>query len=309
MGNLVTFIKQSFPPKPKWTADNMPDLTGKVVIVTGGNTGIGKETVKALLQHNAKVYLAARSPDRAAKAIQELKTETGKEAIFLQLDLSDLPAVRKAAEEFLSNEKLLHILFNNAGVMSCPTDYLTVQGYDMQLGTNVIGHYFFTTLLLPALEAASTTGEKARVINTSSFAAYMKDAISYDAARDGPARKKYSPEDLYWFSKLGNALFAREMAKRYGDKIVSVAVNPGNLRTELTRHMSAWQRAAITILLYPASTGAITQLWGGTAPEAAAHNGKFLIPWAREGPMPAGAKDPAAAEKLWAWLEEQCKDF
>ncbi|VDB84627.1 unnamed protein product [Peniophora sp. CBMAI 1063] len=309
MGNLVTFVKQSFPPKPKWTAENMPDLGGKIALVTGGNTGIGKETVKALLQHNAKVYLAARSADRAAQAIKDLKAATGKEAIFLKLDLSDLVSVRKAAEELLSKEHTLHILINNAGVMQAPMDYLTVQGYDMQLGTNVLGHYFFTTLLLPALQAASATGGKARVVNTSSFAAYMGNSIHYDAVKDGPARRKLASTDLYWISKLGNALFMREMAKRYGDKIVSTAVNPGNLQTELARHMPAWQQVAIKMILYPAPMGAITQLWAGTAPEAAEFNGKFLVPWAREGPMPAGAKDPAAAEKLWAWLEEQCKGY
>ena len=83
-------------------------------MITGGNTGVGKEIVKALLQHNAKVYLAARSPERAAKAIEELKAETGKEAIFLQLDLASLAATQKAAKEFLSKERELHILFNNA---------------------------------------------------------------------------------------------------------------------------------------------------------------------------------------------------
>ncbi|KAF8267006.1 hypothetical protein EI94DRAFT_85817 [Lactarius quietus] len=97
MGGILSVFKQSFPPKPTWGVNNIPDLTGKVIIITGGNTGVGKETVKQLLTHNAKVYLAARSAQKANEAIAELKNETGKEAIFLQLDLSDLLSVRKAA--------------------------------------------------------------------------------------------------------------------------------------------------------------------------------------------------------------------
>ena len=111
-----------FPPKPTWTADEMPDQSGKVMIVTGGNTGIGKETVKVLLQHNAKVYLAARSRSKAEAAIKDLKDETGKDAIFLELDLSSLASVRKAAEEFLNKEHELHILFNNACVACTYSD-------------------------------------------------------------------------------------------------------------------------------------------------------------------------------------------
>lgn len=102
--SLIQFVYTSitlfYAGKPSWTAVHLPDLETKVVIVTGGNTGIGRETVKRLLLKNAKVYLATRSRERAERAIDELREETGKEALFLQLDLNDLDAVRKAAEEF-----------------------------------------------------------------------------------------------------------------------------------------------------------------------------------------------------------------
>jgi len=107
--------------------------------LVGGNVGIGKETIKALLEHNAKVYMASRSKEKADAAISELKAQTGKEAIFLELDLSSLASVRKAAEEYLSKEHELHVLFNNAGVMWPPTELLTADGYDLQFGTNVLG--------------------------------------------------------------------------------------------------------------------------------------------------------------------------
>jgi len=113
--SLSTWFKEIFPGKPHWTAKDMPDLAGKVVCVTGGNTGIGYETCKALLEHNAKVYLAARSEQKATAAIEKLKRETGKSDIhWLKLDLSDLPSCAAAAKELASKERKLDILFNNA---------------------------------------------------------------------------------------------------------------------------------------------------------------------------------------------------
>jgi len=171
MGNLFSIIAESFPPHPIFTVDDIPDLSGQIIIVTGGNTGIGKETVKELLNHDAKVYLAARNQEKAFAAIKELSEVTGKEAIFLKLDLSDLKGIKAAAEEFLSKETQLHVLFNNAGVMVPPVEQLTADGYDLQFGTNVLGHFYFTKLLLPTLIATAKTSSdgKARVVNTSSL--------------------------------------------------------------------------------------------------------------------------------------------
>ncbi|KAI0260316.1 NAD(P)-binding protein [Gloeopeniophorella convolvens] len=310
MGGIISTTLQSFPPKPQWGVNDIPDLAGKVVIVTGGNTGVGKETVRALLKHNAKVYLAARTPDKARAAIEDLKIDTGNEAIFLQLDLADLISVRKSAAEFLSKENQLHILINNAGVMIVPKEEVTAQKYDMQFGTNVIGHWLFTQLLLPALFAATeATGEKSRIVTTSSSANYLTNGLDFDAFADGPKRNKYATFDLYSKSKLGNVVVARELARRYGDKIVSTSVNPGNLRTDLQRHAPRWQRALINWMLYPAPYGALTQLYCATAPAAADYNGKFLIPWARLGKANKAADDPKVGEKLWAWLEEETKKY
>ncbi|KAG9076657.1 hypothetical protein FRC06_009380, partial [Ceratobasidium sp. 370] len=172
MGNQLS---QMFPPESLFTVEQIPDLAGQVMIVTGGNAGAGRETCKALLNKNAKVYLTARSKAKADDAIEWLKKETGgKEPMFLQLDLSNLDSVRKAAEEFKSKEQELHVLFNNAGVMVPPVEQKTADGYDLQFGTNVLGHYFFTILLLPTLVHTAKNSPRAhghaRVINTSSSA-------------------------------------------------------------------------------------------------------------------------------------------
>ncbi|KZS99459.1 NAD(P)-binding protein, partial [Laetiporus sulphureus 93-53] len=230
----VFFLRGDF------TTSKMPDLTGHVIVVTGGNTGIGWETIKALLEHNAKVYMASRSKQRAEVAVARLKEETGKEPIFLELDLGDLKSVRRAADEFLSKEQELHVLFNNAGVMTPPKEQLTADGYDLQFGTNVIGHFLFTELLMPALFAGaqSSPDHHARIITTSSGAA-MLGHINFNSWKAGTSRQNVSVRFLYFQSKLANAIVARQIAKRYADRgIISISVDPGRLRCALPLPLS-----------------------------------------------------------------------
>ncbi|KAH9929195.1 NAD-P-binding protein [Fomitopsis serialis] len=308
---------RSFFPNGKFKAEHVPDLAGRVIIVTGGNVGIGRETIKVLLQRNARVYMASRNRDKAEAAIKRLKDETGKDAIFLELDLGSLASVRKAASEFLSKEPELHVLFNNAGVMGPPIDELTAEGFDLQFGTNVIGHFLFTELLMPALLAGaqSSPDHHARVITTSSSGA-MLGGIDLDSVRDGPARRRYSKESLYGQSKLGNVIVAREVAKRYGGKgIVSISLDPGNIETDLQRYYiglpglaGALTKVIVKLMLHPAPFGALTQLWAGTTPEAIDHNGKYAVPTARIAPCRAEAYDDELGQKVWSFLEETVKE-
>ncbi|KAF9479836.1 NAD(P)-binding protein [Pholiota conissans] len=312
MGVVHSMYTETFPPKSKFSTKDIPDLSGKVIIVTGANTGIGKETAKALLEHNAKVYIAARSSEKATKAIQELKTATGKEALYLKLDLADLKSVKAAVEEFSTKEKELHVLFNNAGVMIPPIEQLTAQGYDLQFGTNVIGHFYFTKLLIPLLVAGakSSPDGKARVVNTSSSGSLFTKTIRFDALRDTAARKKAGTQEMYFQSKLGNVLFANELAKRYGDQgIVSTSLNPGNIRTDLQRNAGKFLMFFLELTLWDAPYGALTQLWAGTSPEGANLNGKYLIPWARIGTGNKAGNDPKLQGDLWKWLEEQTENI
>ncbi|KAF8158077.1 NAD(P)-binding protein [Crassisporium funariophilum] len=313
MGGILSLISQTFPPQSKFNVEDIPDLTGKVIIVTcRKNGGIGKETAKALLLHNAKVYIAARSQEKVEQAIRDLKAQTGKEAIFLKLDLSDLPSVKAAAEEFMSKEKELHVLFNNAGVMMPPVDQVTKQGYDLQFGTNVLGHYYFTKLLLPTLlETAKTSPDgKARVVNTSSTGHLMTNVVDFNTLKDGPPRIKKGTNILYAQSKFGNVLLSNELARRYGDQgLVSTSLNPGNLKSDLQRHLPFWQNALLQPILYQASYGALTQLWAGTSPQAAELNGKYLIPWARVGSPNPRTDDPKLAGELWKWMDEQVENI
>ncbi|KAK0192771.1 NAD(P)-binding protein [Armillaria mellea] len=309
--NLGAFFKQAWlSGKPRWTPAQMADMAGKVVIVTGGSSGIGKEVVKELLLHNAKVYLAARNPEKTEGVIKELTKATGKTAIFLKLELGDLKSVKAAAEEFLSKEKCLDILYNNGGVMMAPHDMLTLQGYDYQFGVNVLGHFYFTKLLLPAL---MLTEGKARVLTTSSSAIYLPlgNKILFETLKDGPARNRKSPTYLYFQSKVGDAMFALELAKRYEDKgIASICLNPGNLKTSLDQHAKWYNLIWLSLLLiWPATWGAWTSLWAGTSPENEDANGKFMIPWCREGATTKTVRDTEFGEGLWAWMEDQVKDL
>ncbi|KAF9241100.1 hypothetical protein BU15DRAFT_45208 [Melanogaster broomeanus] len=311
MGGYFSLLSQIVPPKSQFNVSDIPDLTGKVVLVTGANTGIGKETVKALLQHNAKVYVAARDQGKSETAIQELKASTGNEAIFLKLDLGNLKAVKAAAEEFLSKESQLDVLINNAGVMVPPVDSLTVDGYDLQFGTNVLGHHYFTKLLLPTLisTAKSSSDGKARVITVSS-SAHMMGGLKFDTFKDTQARKKVLTHNLYAQSKYGNVVLALEYDRRYkSEGIVSISLNPGNIQSDLQRHMGSISSSLLSPILYDTAHGCLTQLYAATSPAAAELGGQYLVPWARIGPICKDARDPKLGQALWEWCEEQIQDI
>jgi len=292
----------------------MPDLSGKVIIVTGGNAGIGKETVKALLAHNAKVYMACRNPAKMRQAIEDLEKETGKEAFPLQLDLADLKSVKTSAEEFMSKESRLDVLYNNAGAIYPPVGQLTAQGYDLQFGTNVLGHYYFTRLLLPILlsTAKSSPEGKARVVHTASMGHLYVSKIDYDLVNDTPRRRSRTSVQLYFHSKFGNVVLSNEFHRRYADQgLVSVSLHPGNTRLDNERHTSLLARiVGVTNPLQPSpAMGALTQLYAGTAPEGVGFGGKYLIPWARLGEARAETYDPQTGRTLWEWLEEHTREL
>ncbi|THU96500.1 NAD(P)-binding protein [Dendrothele bispora CBS 962.96] len=194
---LAAQLDQHFPPQPRWSTSQMPDLNGKVMIVTGSNTGIGKDTIQALLEHNVKVYMASRNEEKAKAAIKDLKQKTGKEAIFLKLDLVDLKSVKEAAEEYM---RRLHVLFNNGNIMISPIDQSTTQSYDLQFETNVIGHFYFTKLLLPVLlSTAEATGSSVRVVNlnTASSGHAMYPNLDFNSFKDRKACRRSGKIHLY----------------------------------------------------------------------------------------------------------------
>ncbi|GHJ85899.1 hypothetical protein NliqN6_2301 [Naganishia liquefaciens] len=313
-------LREAFPPAATWTAQDVPDMTGKVCAVTGGYGGVGYHTTKALLARGAKVYVLARSESKFQSAIQRLAAENPPIVArphFIPLDLASRTSPLDAARDLASRESRLDVLFCNAGVMVPPSGSLTDEGYDLQWATNVMGHWILTTALIPLLENvydASGRAQKARVVHTSSSGHRFapRGAVDWESLKPegaGPP-PKLGNWALYGQSKIGNILVANELDRRHGAKIISTSCNPGNLQTDLPRHLkqSIFIRLVGFIeplLTYPAHLGALTQLYLGTAPDVA--GGAYGIPWARIGDPREDAKDPETARKVWEWLERECR--
>lgn len=209
-------------------------LTGKTVIVTGANTGIGKETAMDLAKRKARVILACRDTIKAKKAAEEITREAVKanvEANILvkHLDLASLASINKFCDEILSTEHQIDVLINNAGVFQCPY-MLTEDGFEMQMGVNHLGHFLLTNRLLPLLQKACPS----RVLILTS-ALHKRGKIKLD---DLNSKKRYSKRAAYSNSKLANVLFAKELHKRFHSRGINVCcIHPGIVRTELGRHI------------------------------------------------------------------------
>ena len=209
-----------------WTAEQLPDLKGKLYVITGGNSGIGFEAAKHLGKAGGDVVLACRSVARAEEAAKELRTHVHGDVDVVQLDLSDLSSVRTAAEEIREKFGKIDALINNAGVMQTPKQK-TADGFEMQFGTNNLGHFLLSGLLIDLVEAAA-----GRVVTLSSIA-HLSGAIRFE---DLMGEKEYSPMSAYTQSKGANLLFALELDRRLqssGKKAVSIACHPGYTSTNL----------------------------------------------------------------------------
>ncbi|KAH6896049.1 hypothetical protein B0T10DRAFT_558210 [Thelonectria olida] len=321
----MNVITQAFPPKPKFTEADVPDLSGRVCIVTGANTGVGKEVAQILYGKNASVWVAARNEEKGRAAIDEIlkKHPSSNGAVkFLQLDLADLTTISGSANEFLAAESRLDFLFNNAGVMMPSQGSRTKQGYELQVGTNCLGHFLFTKLLTPLLQSTAKTAPKdsVRVVWVSSSAT---DVLSPKGGIDLDNLDYHQPRSVqtqYGVSKAGNYFHATEFAKKYrNDGIVSVPLNPGNLHTELDRTAPWWLYYARVFTTYPAIYGAYTELFAAFSPELTVEkSGTWVAPFGRflpiradvlKGSLSETEGGTGTAEKFWAWSEEQTKPY
>ena len=220
----------------KWAAGGVcrsqAKLDGKTVIITGANTGIGLETAVDLAKRNARVILACRSVERGETAVVEVRKRSGNDnVVFVQLDLASLDSVRKFSTKVLEEEPQIDILINNAGVMAIPKRTLTQDSFEMQFGTNHLGHFLLTNLLLDRIKQAPS----ARIVNVSSTA-HQRGNMDFDNLN---SEKFYSPWVAYGTSKLANILFTRSLAKRLeGTGVTANVLHPGVISTELTRHIN-----------------------------------------------------------------------
>lgn len=331
MGQIHSLLKQSFNiPAPTFTERELPDQAGKVHIVTGGYAGCGLELVRLLYQKNATVYVAGRSEEKASKSIKAVKEQfpssTGR-LEFLRIDFSDLNTIKPAVQSFLEKEKRLDVLTNNAGVMIPPAGSQDAHGHELQIGTNCLGPFLFTELLVPVLRstaASSSTPGSTRVTWAASLAVPIgspRSGVQFDA--NGAPKVFGDRQTDYAQSKAGNFLLAAEFARRYGkkDSIVSVAWNPGNLKSELQRHAPKLMNMALSFMLHPVKFGGYTELFAGWSPKVGLDtNGGYVIPWGRVD-TPNLRKDVLLAsktkeeggtgvgEKFWEWCDKETKEY
>jgi NAD(P)-dependent dehydrogenase (short-subunit alcohol dehydrogenase family) len=275
----------------------MSELSGKVFIVTGANTGIGKVAATDFAKRGAHVFLACRSADKTQPVVDEIKRATGNDKVeFLALDLGDLTSVRTAAATFLARNLPLHVLVNNAGLAG--QRGATKSGFELAFGTNHVGHFLFTELLLDKLKASAP----ARIVNVASTAHYNAKGIDWDAVRK--PTKTITALDEYAVSKLANVLFTKELARRLeGTKVTTYALHPGVVATDVWRRVPVGLRGLAKLFMKSATDGAKTTIYCATAPELATETGKYYDDVKEKRPSKQ-ADDVALAKDLWKRSEE-----
>lgn len=291
---LPIAFQQVFPPSPSLTEQNLPCQKGKVFIVTGGISGIGYELATILFHAGAKVYVAGRSEVTARKSIKEMESSTSSSDSnglieYLPLELDDLGTIKASAERFKSQESRLDVLWNNAGVSLPPAGSVSKQGHELQMATNCLGHYLFTQMLLPLLRTTAKAAPQGtvRIVWTAS------QSMEQFAPVGGVHMPDLSTQSVdqtrsYGSSKAGNWFLATELARELGPLgLLSVANNPGSLKTNILRHTSRLFQLAVSPFLHDAKYGAYTELWAGITPELSmGDNGSYIIPWGRLHPFP-----------------------
>ena len=300
-----------------WTTNDIPDLYGRLAIITGATGGLGLETALVLAGKGAEVVLAARNPAKGAEAERLIRSRHPDAAVrFELLDLASLASVRAFAERHLATGRPIDILIDNAGVMALPTRQTTVDGFEMQFGTNYLSHFALVGRLLPLLTAAHSNRGGARVIQLSSVA-HRSGHIRLD---DLNYQTHYRPWPVYQQSKLAMLMFAQELQRRSdanGWGLISVAAHPGFARTDLIANGHAGKpglfargtRLLEAVLSHSAADGALPILMAATLPDPTP-GGYYGPTGFQEMKGPPGvaaikrqAKDADVARGLWAESE------
>lgn len=297
----------------KWTAAQMPSQTGKTALVTGANSGIGYQAALELARHGAHVLLGCRNAAKGQAALQRLQCEArGASAEVVELDMASLASIRGFAASYAARGAALDLLINNAGVMALPTRELTPDGFERQFGTNHLGHFALTGLLMPQLLAALAP----RVVTVASLA-HRNGKIEFDNLQ---SERSYVPWDAYGASKLANILFAKELDRRARaahSRLMSLAVHPGVSITNIFANgpgdkglKAVMVKLLAPVLMQKDDAGALPTLYAATSPDP--KGGEYIGPdglMELKGapvvvqPRPQGL-DTAVGERLWTVSEE-----
>ncbi|CAI7652502.1 unnamed protein product [Penicillium crustosum] len=292
---------------------DIPDLAGKSIFITGGTGGLGAASALHFAKHNpSHIYLSGRNATSAEKMIQQIHEINSKLAVtFIQCDLASLTSVKNVAELFISQHSTLDILMCNAGIMAQPPSQ-TVDGYELQFGTNHLGHALLIKKFIPLLEAS--TDPRIVLLTSQGWGLHPRGGIVFDKLKTTQDIAFGGPWVRYGQSKLANLVYARELAKRF-PAITSVSVHPGVVGTGLVSGLGIKEKMlvyALTwwIILQP-HEGAFSQTWAATVDKAEIRNGGYYEPVGKlmDRKLDSTARDGALAERLWDWTEEALKGF
>ncbi|HJS95383.1 MAG TPA: SDR family NAD(P)-dependent oxidoreductase [Solirubrobacteraceae bacterium] len=267
------------------------DLDGRTFLITGANTGIGRETARALAARGARLHLACRSEAAGRRTIEEIAAQTGNREIgLLSLDLGDLDSVRRCAESFLATGEPLHVLINNAGVAG--SRGMTASGFERMFGTNHVGPFLLTGLLLERLRVSAP----ARIVNVASAAHYRAGGIDWEAVHR-PTRSLTGMAE-YSVSKLANVLHAQELARRLGGSAVTTySLHPGVIASDIWRSVPWPVRPLIKRRMDSPERGAQTSLYCATSAEVVDQSGRYYDDCRPR--KPGAAATAGLAAELW----------
>ncbi len=267
------------------------DLEGRTFLITGANTGIGRETARALAARGARLHLACRSEAAGRQTIEEIAAQTGnRDLTLLSLDLGDLDSVRRCAEAFLSSGEPLHVLINNAGVAG--SRGMTASGFERMFGTNHVGPFLLTGLLLERLRSSAP----ARIVNVASAAHYGAAGIDWEAVRR-PTRSLTGMRE-YSVSKLANVLHAQELGRRLeGGAVTTYSLHPGVIASDIWRRVPWPVRPLMKRRMDSPERGARTSVYCATSPDVAEQSGRYYDECRPK--EPGAAASAALAAELW----------
>jgi retinol dehydrogenase 12 len=284
-------------------SESSVSLAGRVALITGANTGIGLVTARELCAMGAQVFIACRSATTGQAAIDTIrKAHPGAKLELLSLDLGDFASVRRCAAAFLKRDVPLHLLINNAGLAGAKG--LTASGFELAFGTNHLGHFLLTQLLLDRIKASTSSKAPARIVTLSSRALYRAKAIDWAGLKKPTATTTALAE--YSVSKLANALFSAELSRRLaGTGVNTYALHPGVVASDVWRSVPWPIRPLIKRWMITVEEGALTTLHCATSPDAAQESGLYYDKCRVKTPSTL-ARDEALARELWqrseAWV-------
>ncbi|KAJ9130270.1 NAD(P)-binding protein [Pleurostoma richardsiae] len=291
---------------------DIPSLEDKVILITGGNIGLGRQSALALSKHNpSQLWLAARNVQKTEKTIADIQKQAPGVAVhFLELDLGSFDSVKKAAKTFLSSVTRLDLLFLNAGIMAVPAG-VTREGYEIQFGTNHMGHALLLKFLVPLLvdtatKLSSTSNVRVVVLSSLAHKYTVSGGIDFNTLKN--QAEVVSTVDRYGQSKLANGLYAREMSKRY-PQFTIVSVHPGAVKTDLNKSnggstmLRLFQALVLPFIGVTPEEGAKCQLWAATATNVI--SGEYYEPIGVLGKGSPLMKNDELGRKLWEWTEKE----